>query len=178
MNESSRTILIGALCILALITATCVATVIAVRPEQTVKLTAVADDSDSTAQSLKPVKPTKLKQIDWKPTYEAAIASAKAAHKPVMIDFYTDSCGFCKKLDAETYTARVVIDQSKDFVNVKVNAEKRNDLAEKYQISEFPHIIWIDSDGNILHQALGWMAPKDFVVEMQTALSKSSSGAI
>ena len=40
-------------------------------------------------------------QINWT-TFEKAIALSKQDGKPVLVDVYTDWCGWCKRLDATT----------------------------------------------------------------------------
>ncbi len=47
-------------------------------------------------------------ELDFAPYSDAAVTEAKAAGKPVMIDFYADWCLPCKELDHKTFTdARV-----------------------------------------------------------------------
>ena len=41
----------------------------------------------------------------WTTDWDKAMAAARAQKKPVVVDFYTDWCGWCKKLDKETYGA-------------------------------------------------------------------------
>jgi len=75
--------------------------------------------------------------INWKKAYAGATAEAKASGKLIMIDFYTDWCGWCKKLDADTYPAPEVVKQADSFVSIKLNAEKDADgirLAKKFGI--------------------------------------------
>jgi thiol:disulfide interchange protein len=89
-----------------------------------------------------------------------------------MVDFYTDWCGWCKELDANTYTAREVIDESQHFVSVKVNAEKRTDLAQRYRVEGFPTILWVDSGGNELDRLPGYAESREFAQFMRDVHSK------
>ena len=41
-------------------------------------------------------------KINWI-SFEQAMALAKQDGKPVLVDVYTDWCGWCKRLDATTY---------------------------------------------------------------------------
>ncbi len=64
-----------------------------------------------------------------------------------MIDVYTDWCGWCKKLDEDTYSAKSVIKLSEQFVPVKVNAETEGEqmaFAQAYGITGFPTILFLD----------------------------------
>ena len=62
-------------------------------------------------------------QINWMPFEKAMELSAKDG-KPVMIDVYTDWCGWCKRLDATTYQDSAVVAYiNSHFYAVKMNAE-------------------------------------------------------
>lgn len=61
-----------------------------------------------------------LKWLDWNTGYPLA----KKQNKIILVDAYTDWCGWCKKMDRDTYTNEEVINLlSKDFVIIKFNPE-------------------------------------------------------
>jgi uncharacterized protein YyaL (SSP411 family) len=46
--------------------------------------------------------------------------------RPILIDLYTDWCGWCKVMDKKTYTNKKVIEYLQDkFYPVKLDAETR-----------------------------------------------------
>ncbi|MFY0672359.1 MAG: DUF255 domain-containing protein [Bacteroidia bacterium] len=70
-----------------------------------------------------------LEWYDWNEGY----ALAKKNNKIILVDAYTDWCGWCKKMDKDTYAKQNVISYiNKHFVPIKFNPE----LKQKYNIGE------------------------------------------
>jgi thiol-disulfide isomerase/thioredoxin len=102
--------------------------------------------------------------IAWRKSLAAAQAEAKQSHKLLMIDFYTSWCGYCKKLDAETYTDANVIRLSGQMVTVKVDAEREGrSLAQKYGVSGFPTILFLNDAGGVEGMIGGYVPPAGFI---------------
>ncbi|MGB0432557.1 MAG: thioredoxin family protein, partial [Bacteroidia bacterium] len=69
-----------------------------------------------------------LKWYDWNEGYEIA----KKKNKIILVDAYTDWCGWCKKMDKDTYAKKNVISYiNKHFVPIKFNPE----LKGQYNVS-------------------------------------------
>jgi thioredoxin-related protein len=61
-----------------------------------------------------------LEWLDWNEGYEKAVQAGKI----VLVDAYTDWCGWCKRMDRDTYSQPEVIKAiNADFVPVKFNPE-------------------------------------------------------
>jgi len=91
------------------------------------------------------------------------LEDAKAAGRPVMIDFYTDWCGWCKVMDKEVFTDKGVAETCNDgFLVFRVDAEKGEgpDLAKKYGVDGFPTFVFVDAAGEELDRHVGY-APKE-----------------
>ena len=88
---------------------------------------------------------------------------AKQNGSLLMVDFYTDWCGWCKKLDSDVYTDATVSTSSRKFASVKVNAEKEGlSLATKFHITGFPTIMFLDSSGNEFARIDGYRPAAEF----------------
>lgn len=90
------------------------------------------------------------KEIAWL-TVEEAAAKLQKEKKPILIDLYTDWCGWCKVMDKETYSNEKVITYIEDnFYPVKLNAETRKAVTwagkefaynPDYRVNEFAALI-------------------------------------
>jgi thiol-disulfide isomerase/thioredoxin len=111
-------------------------------------------------------------KIQWAKSYTAAVADARSHDKLIMADFYTDWCGWCKKLDADTYSNAKVVQLSNQLVPVKVNAEKEGvQLAKKYGVNGYPTILFLNADGDVEAKIVGYKTADGFSEDMQKAIS-------
>lgn len=121
----------------------------------------------------------KADSLQWVYSYDQALSQAKSEDKPVMIDFYTDWCGWCKKLDQETYQDQRVIQASHNFICLKIDAERSPDLAQKYNVSGYPTILFVNTTGKKIGGGSGFRDANKLLSEMNSIFSKfgrSTSG--
>ena len=123
-------------------------------------------------------------QIQWI-TIEEAYAKVQKEPKKVLIDLYTDWCGWCKVMDRETFKNKAVVDYvNKTYYAVKLNAEQKQaitlgDKRFEYQaqggrgINEitmlltnnqpsFPTTVFLDDHFNMIQPLAGYLKPKEF----------------
>jgi thioredoxin-related protein len=67
-------------------------------------------------------------QIKWL-TWEQAIYENKKVPKKIVVDVYTDWCGWCKVMDKKTFSdSAVAAYMNENFYCVKFNAEQREEI--------------------------------------------------
>lgn len=108
-------------------------------------------------------------------SYGDALVKARQEGKFVMVDFYAKWCKWCKELDKSTYADPAVVEALKaGFVPVKIDAESTekvvfemrqmtmSELADKYEVTGYPAIWFIDSEGNKAKLLNGYLGPREF----------------
>jgi len=124
----------------------------------------------SEAKSPEPARVRAPSSISWRYDLEDGLAEAKRTDKPVMADFYTDWCGWCKKLDEDTYKDKDVLALAAGFVCVKIDADKDKESAKKYKVSGYPTIIFFNPAGNEIGRIGGYLPGEDFASRMKDFL--------
>ncbi|MBI4535038.1 MAG: DUF255 domain-containing protein, partial [Ignavibacteriae bacterium] len=69
--------------------------------------------------------------LKWR-TFNQGVNEAKKKQKKVLIDVYTDWCGWCKRMDVQTYADKSVASYlNEKYVVIKLNAESNKKLSYK-----------------------------------------------
>ena len=97
----------------------------------------------SAGEKVDPIKKEKQEsQIDtdniiWH-RYDEGLKLAKETGRPIMINFTTSWCGYCKKMNRTTFKdAEVIKFLNGDFVSIKVDCESKLELdVDGYKITE------------------------------------------
>ncbi len=115
------------------------------------------------------------KEPQWK-KFDEGLKQAKLTGKKVLVDVYTDWCGWCKKMDANTYSDKSVSEYlEKNFVIIKLNAEgdgtitydgKKISPAEFAQgmgVTGYPATLFMRSDGQPITLLPGYSEADMFI---------------
>ena len=96
-------------------------------------------------------------------------AEAKKSKKPFFVDFYTDWCGYCKKMDASTFRDPEVLKfVENNFLAYKLNAEKGEGPAFTRQntVTGYPTIKVFNSKGDVVGTIRGFVDGQRFLAEL------------
>jgi thioredoxin-related protein len=110
--------------------------------------------------------------ISWNNDLKAALKEAKENRKPVMVDFSTKWCKWCKELDRNTYSDNRVNELSAYFICVKVDAEEYPAIADKYNIRGYPTVAFLNHNGLVNSRVMGYRTPEAFIKIMDSVLGK------
>lgn len=99
--------------------------------------------------------------------FEKAKELAAAGNKPIIIDFYTDWCVWCKKFDKEQMTTTQAFDYfTNEVVMVKINAEVDTALAREYGVIGYPTFVLVSSSGDEIDRIPDYFPIDEFIKTM------------
>ena len=108
--------------------------------------------------------------VKWRHDYSAARKEATASGKPMLLDFGTEACTWCKKLDATTFRNPAIVAALNDhFIPVKIDAEREAKLTEAVKVDSFPTLLLVSADGKIVGRHVGYAD----VAQMNGLLAKA-----
>lgn len=117
-------------------------------------------------------------------------AKAVKENKIVLVDAYTDWCGWCKKMDRDTYSQKAIVDSiNKYFIAIKFNpeitgatymiGEQKLTPEELYGVltqgnrNGFPSTYFIYPAQRKLFYDVGYKGPADFMEVLKSAIQES-----
>ncbi len=115
-------------------------------------------------------------KITWY-SFDEVVEKVANDPKMVFIDVYTDWCGWCKKMDKDTFTDQEVVNfVNEHFYAVKLNAEDKKKkfefrgkeyseetMARAMRVSSYPNFVIMDAAMENITQLEGYKEPQPFV---------------
>jgi len=121
-------------------------------------------------------------KVKWY-SVEEAVELAAANPRKILIDIYTDWCGFCKRMEAETFNNPAVARYiNRNYYPVKFNSETRDTIyfqghkfinegegrrsAHQFSIAllqgrmSYPSVVYLNEEGELLTSVPGFMTPE------------------
>ncbi len=116
-----------------------------------------------------PAKPAA--QLAFDPYDVTVLNQARAANKPVLIDFSAAWCVPCREMARTTFRDPAVIEAASHFVRLKADITERNnrnsELAMKYDVRGVPTTVFIDKHGRILKREVGYLDSHRFLFDLR-----------
>jgi thioredoxin-related protein len=119
--------------------------------------------------------PARAAEPSWQ-SWNAGLQQAAQSRRPVLVDVYTDWCGWCKRMDRDVYSRADVREYlSQHFVIIKLDAESgegatyggertsSRGIAMRFGVSGYPTTIFLRSNGEHLANVPGYVPAERFL---------------
>jgi uncharacterized protein YyaL (SSP411 family) len=108
--------------------------------------------------------------IDWRPWTADAFARARAERRPVLLSITAAWCGCCDEMDRSSYAdPEVAALVNTRFVAVRVDADRRPDISDRYSLGGWPTTAFLTPDGAIVGG--GTYVPRDRILGVLSRLA-------
>lgn len=140
------------------------------------------------ALSITPMIVNAQEKVNWL-TWEQAAELNKSRPRKVLVDVYTDWCGWCKVMDKNTFQQPQIAKYiNETYYPVKFNAEQRSNIEFKSKVYKyvrqgsrgyhefaaelmngklsFPTVVFLDENLNVIQPVDGYQEPARFQMIM------------
>ncbi len=97
--------------------------------------------------------------LAWAANYTEGLRLARQTGRPLLLSFHTPGCGWCAKMDGETFTDPQVVQQSQRYVCVRLESDVDAQLVRQYAVEEYPMLLITDPRGVAVAHLPGYVAP-------------------
>jgi uncharacterized protein len=115
--------------------------------------------------------------ISWQPWSDAVFAQAKSEGRFVLLDLGTVWCHWCHVMEKVTYQDPAVMDLlGRRYLAIRVDADARPDLSNRYEDYGWPATIVFNSDGSEIVKRRGYLPPDQMASMLQAIIDDPSPG--
>ena len=114
-------------------------------------------------------------KVNFLTDYQRAVTESRETNKPLLVVVKTRWCRFSRELLRDSFTSRHVVDASRAFVCLLVDADEKPELCERLRAKDlFPSMLYVNPSGTLLHRVEGRRTSKQLVGDMKIALAQTT----
>jgi hypothetical protein len=101
--------------------------------------------------------------VNWL-TFDEAQKRGQGQSQKFLLYFYTDWCGYCRKLDQKTFADQAVADYiNANFIPVRINSERLPQVAGRYGVGGVPDLRFLTAKGEDIARWPGYIEADRFL---------------
>jgi len=90
-------------------------------------------------------------KVQWKPWARESFERARSEDKLLFVSVHARWCGWCRLMDETTYSDdEIATLLQRDYIPVRIDADERPDLNERYNMGGWPSTLFLTQDAEIL----------------------------
>lgn len=117
--------------------------------------------------------------VTWETSLPAAQKRARAEHKLIFMDLWTGWCGWCIKLQKETFPSQQGQRALAKVVPLSLKTQEKDGKATEnkpyeglFKIEGFPALFLLDEEGRVVAQQPGYLPPDQFAAWIDGVVAK------
>jgi thioredoxin-related protein len=108
--------------------------------------------------------------------YDEGLGKAAKEKKHPLVHFYTNTCGWCKRMDRDTFSNKAIIEvMNESYVPIRVNGQSgekvrvdgkqisERQVAGKYGVRGYPATWFLKPSGERIAPRRGYVKPEEFL---------------
>lgn len=113
--------------------------------------------------------------IPWQPYDPTLLEAARKGERPVMIEFITQSCPYCRQMDRNVFSRQKVARAAEPFLALRADltaaTPQNQQLAQQFAIEAFPTIVFLGPNGQerVNLRLVGFERAENFVQRLEQA---------
>ncbi|GFO97114.1 thioredoxin trxA [groundwater metagenome] len=105
-----------------------------------------------------------LKDLKFYTNLTVALDAANTTGEPVFIYFQSDSCGWCKKFEEESFTNKSIVGiLSDNFTIVSIDVYKQKNITRFFVVRGTPHELFLYANGTEIKRLPGYVDNQTFL---------------
>ena len=117
-------------------------------------------------------------KLPWGTDLTKALKQAREEKKLVLVHFYSDTCVPCRTVEQKVFPQPEVVQAiSRNYVPVKINADKTPQIAAHYNVRGWPTDVYLTSAGQELHRDVTSQAADQYVALLDQLAIQAGVGA-
>ena len=115
-------------------------------------------------------------EIEWRTDYGKARREAAQKGLPLVIDFSTENCYWCRQLEQRTFTDPAVAALLRDqCIPLHIDAARNPELVEKMNIQNYPTLVYATPEGRVVGSQEGFVEAPVLRDQLQRTVSAASA---
>lgn len=105
-----------------------------------------------------------LKDLKFYTNLTTALDEANATGEPIFLYFRSETCGWCKKFEEESFTNKSIVDiLSNNFTIVSIDVYKQRNITRFYGVRGTPHELFLYPNGTEIKRLPGYVDNQSFL---------------